>query len=297
MSISNQVEAIRNWGESSLKPGLQTVAQWTGESLALSLEAVGAWVNGSLAPWIEAASATALYWLGRAAVDFYLKTVLRQDVHWHAALPEGPKIVAANHPTTTDPFYILALIPEQVHVLVTGGAFTVPGFGAYLERTGHVPVVRNSGGATVEAARRLLEAGQTIVIFPEGALSPLEGALSPLEGSIGFHQAHSGVARLALSTGAPVIPVGIGLQPALIRFLEVELDGRPEMSRLYLHGRYATTVGKARYFEGNADDRAQVRAVSGQIMDIIARLSRESTARIGAAQLPASPLAARPLPI
>ena len=141
------------------------------------------------------------------------------DVQWRAPLPEGPKILAANHPTTTDPFFILTLLSEQTSVLVTGGAFEVPLFGAYLRRAGHVPVLRDSGGATIREATDLLRSGRTVAIFPEGALSPLEGG-------IGFHRPRSGVARLALATGAPVIPIGIGLQQERIRTVDVEMEGQ-----------------------------------------------------------------------
>ena len=74
--------------------------------------------------------------------------------------------------------------------------------GRYLRAAGHIPVITGNGRAAFEEAKRLLGAGQTVTIFPEGSISPLEG---------GFYPARTGVARLALSTGAPVIPVGIHL--------------------------------------------------------------------------------------
>jgi 1-acyl-sn-glycerol-3-phosphate acyltransferase len=212
-----------------------------------------------------------LYWFGRFAVSLHTRLMLRTDVHWHAPLPDGPKILAANHPTTTDPFYILTLVPDQVSVLVTEAAFGVSGFGCYLQRSGHVPAARNSGGATVKALQRKIEAGRTVAIFPEGALSPLEG---------GLHQPHTGAARLALITGAPVIPVGIGLQPQRIRFSKAEVDG--EVAHLYLRGPYAMTVGQPLHFRGNVEDREYVRSVSEQIMQRIISLAGESAQRVRA---------------
>jgi 1-acyl-sn-glycerol-3-phosphate acyltransferase len=195
------------------------------------------------------------------------------DVQWRGPLPEGPKILAANHPTTTDPFFILTLLAEQTSVLVTGGAFEVPLFGAYLRNAGHVPVLRNSGGATIREATDLLTSGRTVAIFPEGALSPLEGG-------IGFHRPRSGVARLALSSGAPVIPVGIGLQEDRIRTVAVEMEGQQEEGRFYTGGQYAVTVGKPMWFEGNVDNWEYVRLVSERIMQRIVTLSQQSALRI-----------------
>jgi len=237
-----------------------------------------------------------LYWLGRSVVSAYTRTLLNMDVEWHAPLPEGAKILAANHPTTTDPFFILTLLPEPISVLVTGGAFDVPLFGSYLRQTGHVPVLRNSGGRTVQQARELLEAGRTVAIFPEGALSPTHrnsaGSADPAgadcgELRVGFHKPHSGVARLALGTGAPVIPVGISLDPARIRVLDVELEGQTEEGRVYTGGPYAVTVGRPLWFEGNTTDWRLVQQVSEHIMDRIMRLSQEGTRRLSQAPAPA----------
>jgi 1-acyl-sn-glycerol-3-phosphate acyltransferase len=211
--------------------------------------------------------------------------MLDVDIQWHAPLPEGPKILAANHPTTTDPLYILTLLPEPVSVLITAASFDVPGVGAYLRATGHMPAVRSSGGATVDAMVRQVEAGRSVTIFPEGTLSPLAG---------GFHWPHSGVARVALRTGAPVIPVGIGLQRDRIRVTEAKVDGDKATGHFYPSGPYAITVGQPLTFEGDVRDREWVRAVAGQIMNHICSLARESERRIERAQ--AAEAGARPAP-
>jgi 1-acyl-sn-glycerol-3-phosphate acyltransferase len=224
-----------------------------------------------------------LYRLGRTAMDLYGRLVLDMDIQWSGPLPGGPKILAANHPTTTDPFLIMLLAAEQVSVLVTEGCFKIPVFGPYLRAAGHVPVIRNSGGSTVGAASRLLRAGRTVAIFPEGAISPPEG---------GFHQPHSGVARLALGTGAPVIPVGIGLHRERIRRFEAGVAGKPEVVTWYSGGPYAVTVGQPLRFQGDGEDRAYVRLVSQQIMQRIAHLAQESARRVEAARQ----LTARPAP-
>ena len=221
----------------------------------------------------KAASEQFWYRLGRGAVSLFTRVALHMDVQWRGPLPGGPKILAANHPTTTDPFFILTLLSDQTSVLVTGGAFEVPLFGAYLRNAGHVPVLRGSGGATIREAAELLKSGRTVAIFPEGALSPLEGG-------IGFHRPRSGVARLALTSGAPVIPVGIGLQQDRIRTVAVEMEGQQEEGRFYTGGRYAVTVGKPMWFEGNVDNWDYVRLVSGRIMQRIVCLSQQSALRI-----------------
>jgi len=224
---------------------------------------------------LHVASEKILYWLGCSVVGLFARSMLELDVSWRSPLPSGSKIIAANHPTTLDPFLILTLAPTQTSVLVTGGAFQVPVFGHYLQRAGHVPVIRGHGRAAFEKARQLLEAGRTIGIFPEGALSPLEG---------GVHEPRTGAARLSLSTGAPVIPVGIHLQRECVRSFGVQLDGEPVVGRFYLRGPYAMTVGEPLHFKGEVQDRECVRSVSECIMQRIVSLSQESARRIEASQ-------------
>jgi 1-acyl-sn-glycerol-3-phosphate acyltransferase len=242
-------------------------------ALAQANEAAGWWLKEQL----PAVRERGLNRLGHSLLALHAQLLLERDIQWRVPLPQGPKILAANHPTTTDPFYILTLVREQVSVLVTEGAFQVPGFGRYLRLAGHVPAIRNSSGATVRALSRLVTGGRSVAIFPEGALSPLEG---------GYHQPHTGAARLALITGAPVVPVGIGLLRDRIRITKTEVDG--EVAHLYLRGPYAMTVGRALRFEGDATDHAYVRAVSNQIMQRIIHLAHESEQRVQ------SPRAAEP---
>jgi 1-acyl-sn-glycerol-3-phosphate acyltransferase len=248
--------------------------------------------RSNLEPAGNAFSGKALYKLGRSLLAAYASLMLDVDIQRHAPLPEGPKILAANHPTTADPFYILTLLSEPVSVLLTAASFDVPGVGAYLRATGHVPAVRGSGGATVDALARQVEAGRSVAIFPEGALSPLAD---------GFHRPHSGVARVALRTSAPVIPVGIGLQRDRIHVIETDIDGDKAIGHLYPRGPYVMTVGQPLSFEGDVRDHERTRAVADQIMNHIRSLACESEYRIervqaleaGTLPVPVWPIGAR----
>lgn len=220
-----------------------------------------------------------LYRVGRSMVAWYTRLMLRMDVAWEAPVPRGPKILAPNHPTTTDPFYVMTLTQEPVSILVTGAAFEVPLFGRYLDAAGHVPVAKGEGAmpaarrATFEAARTLLEEGRNVAIFPEGSLSPENGGLC---------RPRTGAARLALITGAPVIPVGIAMLPERVRRFEPEIQGQKELGRLYLRGPYAMTVGRPLWLHGDVEDWAYVRREMEWIMAHIARLRQCSQDRIAA---------------
>ena len=211
-----------------------------------------------------------LYRMGRSIVSTWMRWGLDVDLQGRGLLPEGPKILAPNHPTSLDPFYILTLLREPVSVLVTAAAFNTPVFGKYLHAAGHIPAVRGSGGGTVEALTHRVETGHSVAIFPEGALSPPGG----------FHQPHTGLARVALRTGAPVIPVGISPDHHRIRVTRTWIDGEWVTAHLYTRGPYAMTVGRPLYFNGDARDRELVNTVSERIMEQIRRLAIEGQDRI-----------------
>lgn len=211
-----------------------------------------------------------LYLFSKPIVRTYVETLLHMDIFRHEPLPIGPKIVAANHPSTTDPFYVAAMVRHQSFILINNLLFQVPGLGAYLRHSQHIPVAIGRGQAAVDRAADLLKDGRTVIIFPEGDLSPIEG---------GCHPARTGVARLALLSGAPVVPVGIHLQHERIHSIRSTVRGQVEVGRWYLRGPYHVTVGRPLQFIGDVEDRPQVRIVANTIMHHIIELMRESENR------------------
>lgn len=117
---------------------------------------------------------------------------------------DGPLILAANHMSNADPVVIGAwLTPalgRRIHWLGKREMFEWPIVGWMARNGGVVPVDR--GGADIEAfriAQRVLEAGQVLMVFPEGTRSR-DGVLQ---------QPKDGLAMLALRTGAPIVPIGV----------------------------------------------------------------------------------------
>lgn len=211
------------------------------------------------------------YLLGRLIVTIYAHIALNMDILWKTARPTGPVILAANHPSTTDPAIVTTLVNRQASILINHILFNVPVFGRSLRMAGHIPVIHGNGKAALQEASRLLKAGRTIIIFPEGDISPLTG---------GMHKLHTGVARLAMLTGAPVIPVGISLDADRIQIVQTEVKGTMEPGTWYLHGPYGVTVGEPMQFEGSVDDREYVKSVTETIMQQISLLAQESAIRI-----------------
>ncbi len=218
-----------------------------------------------------------LYTLGRVVIQGYARLMLKMDVHLHAALPAGPIIFVANHPSATDPFLIHMISRKQINVLITAKAFSVPVFGWFLHKVQEIPVPLEHGSAALEQASQHLARGQSVAIFIEGRISPLEG---------GFLPPRSGAARLAISSGAPVVPVGIFLHRERCHNIRSRIaGGMPSEARWYLRGPYAITVGHPTHFVGDAEDREHVHRTSETIFEGIRSLAHESERRIHSRKL------------
>ena len=170
-------------------------------------------------------------------MNTYMRLLTRFNARQEALLPEQPLIFVCNHPTTTDPFLLPLLVNDPIHILVIETAFEVPVLGKLIEAAGHhrVPRQRGSGGALIEKALTSLQNGNHVGIFPEGNLSNEDGTMQ---------HTHGGAARIALMSGAPVIPVGIAVSPdaCLVKELKDCPDEPP--LRWVTHGSYFMTVGK-----------------------------------------------------
>jgi glycerol-3-phosphate dehydrogenase (NAD(P)+) len=114
---------------------------------------------------------------------------------------EGPVILAANHRSFFDPFVIGTMTRRPVYYVAKQELFTYSRLLSWLlNALGAFPVTRGAGDQeTIETAKQILGRGEIVLMFPEGTRTR--------PGSLG--QPKRGVGRLALETGAPVVPIAI----------------------------------------------------------------------------------------
>ncbi len=212
-----------------------------------------------------------VYGLTVQLIRLYARLMFKLDIRFHSALPAGPKLFAANHPSASDPFLIHLLSSKHLSVLVSGNAFAMPVFGSFLYHCRQISVIPGQGKDALDQAGLRLKSGQSVGIFPEGLVSPHEG---------GYHSARSGAARLALMTGAPVVPVGIYLPRDRNLYITSKLSGKHTAAYWYLRGPYGITIGEPERFEGDPEDQSLVHAVTALLMERIHSLAEESEHRV-----------------
>ena len=135
------------------------------------------------------------FWITRAGLPL---VGVRVVVKGFERFPHGASIVMANHSSNLDPDVLLPLLPGRVVIYLKASLM-----GYAMRLAGFIPVQRDgsveSAKAASELAKRALEQGSCLVLFPEGTRSR-DGSLLPFKRGPFF---------LAMESGAPVVPVSI----------------------------------------------------------------------------------------
>jgi 1-acyl-sn-glycerol-3-phosphate acyltransferase len=202
------------------------------------------------------------YGILRAFLTPFLMILFRPKVKGLRNVPgSGPVIIASNHLSFSDSIFMPLVVPRKVTFLAKSEYFTSPGPKGLLKKLtfialGQVPVDR-SGGRRSEAALiaglKVLAEGKCLGIYPEGTRSP-DGRL---------YKGRSGIARLAIDSGAPVIPV------AMFNTEKIQPTGTvvPKVMRVEM------IFGEPMYFEGDSTDLVHLRDVTNKIMSAIQAMS------------------------
>ncbi|SCF00381.1 lysophospholipid acyltransferase family protein [Micromonospora chokoriensis] len=207
-----------------------------------------------------------LYWLLKyVLLGPLLKLIFRPRVEGlHHVPATGPVILASNHLSFFDSIFIPLIVSRRVTFVAKAEYFTGKGIKGRLMKmffvgTGTIPVDRSGGQAAraaLDTQLRVLRAQGVAGIYPEGTRSP-DGRL---------YRGKTGVARLALESGAVVVPV------AMLNADELQPPGRllPRVGQVRV--RFGAPLDFARY-AGLAGDRFVERAVTDEVMYELMELS------------------------
>ena len=206
------------------------------------------------------------YWLLKWVVlGPVLKLVFRPQTEGAEHVPdEGAAILASNHLSYADWLFMPLTLPRRVTFVAKAEYFTSPGIKGWFQKkffsgAGQVPIDRTGASAAegaLSAAKRILAEGGLFGIYPEGTRSH-DGRL---------YRGRTGVARLALETGVPVIPT------AVVGTDVVAPPGKKFGRLVRPVVRFGKPLDFSRY-EGLENDRFILRSITDEIMYEIMRLS------------------------
>ncbi|WP_211228439.1 lysophospholipid acyltransferase family protein [Glycomyces tenuis] len=206
-----------------------------------------------------------IYRVLKAVLGPILWAIWRPQVEGLDHVPEtGPAILASNHLAVFDSVFLPLVVKRHITFIAKSDYFTGTGAKGWMTRTfmgmvGAIPVDRAGGdaaAASLGTGKRVLSEGQLFGIYPEGTRSP-DGRL---------YRGKTGVARLALETGSPVVPV------AMMNTGELQPIGKRLPSRGRPRIRIGPPLDFGRY-SGLVGDRTVERAVTDEIMDALRELS------------------------
>ncbi|WP_214368526.1 lysophospholipid acyltransferase family protein [Pseudonocardia sp. H11422] len=219
-----------------------------------------------------------LYWWSKfVLLGPLLRLFCRPTIEGLEHLPErGGAILASNHLAVVDSFFLPLLVPRRITFLAKREYFTQPGLVGWAKKqfftgVGQVPVDRSGGSAAqaaMDTAVRLLREDKLLGIYPEGTRSP-DGRL---------YKGKTGVARMALEAGVPVIPV------AMIGTDKVNPIGSRVWKPHHVHVKIGEPLDFSRY-EGMAGDRFIERSMTDEIMYSLMELSGQTYVDLYAASV------------
>ena len=202
-----------------------------------------------------------LYDIAKVILKPLFKFAFKLDIQGLDNVPDtGGAIMAPNHISVIDSFVLPAVLPRRI---------TYVGKAEYMDSwktkyifpaLGMIPIDREGGSKSegaLSAATRVLERGELFGIYPEGTRSR----------DAKLHKGHTGVARLALATRCPIIPVGIqgtlDIQPP---------DAKAPKPFTYARIRVGKPIDVRRYGD-QASDHLVLRQITDEVMYEIRELS------------------------
>ena len=204
------------------------------------------------------------YWVLKAVLTPLLRFFYRVRVEGIENVPaDGPAILASNHISFSDSIFLPLVLRRRVTFVAKAEYFEDPKTAWFFRAMGQIPIKRTGGSASegaMAAARDVLDGGGLFGIYPEGTRSP-DGRL---------YKGHTGVARLALQTRAPVLAV------AMIGTREAQPIGQA-MPRLFMPItiRISKPLTFGRYFD-RVDDPHVLRGITDEVMFELRELSGQA---------------------
>jgi 1-acyl-sn-glycerol-3-phosphate acyltransferase len=201
------------------------------------------------------------YWVVKAILTPVLRLLFKVSPDGRERVPsQGPAILASNHLSFSDSIFLPLVLRRRITFVAKAEYFDDRKTAWFFRAVGQIPIRRGGGSASrraLDSAMEVLRAGGLFGIYPEGTRSP--------DGNL--YKGHTGVARLALESGAPVIAV------AMVGTREAQPIGQVKPNFFSPIG---IKFSKPMYFDkysDKGDDPRVLRQITDEIMFELRQLS------------------------
>ena len=195
-----------------------------------------------------------LYNFFKSIIKLYLTAFLEFRVWGKENIPPGPKIFCSNHFSSTDPFYVITIMDEPIHMII-GPGFSVPVVKQILKIGKQINALSENREKVIPTAVDYLKKAESVFIFPEGDLNDQKI----------LRAFYSGMAKIYLSFPVPIIPIGI-ISP--IRYVKekeknIKIGETVYKTLTVLTGKFFANIGKPVRFPEFENDGLTTDAITG----------------------------------
>ena len=242
----------------------------------------------------------------KAIISLFLRLLWRVRVEGREHIPaDGPVILAANHQSFCDSFFLPLVVKRRVTYVAKAEYFDSWKTAWFFRAAGQIPMNRSGGDASqraLDTATEVLRSGGVLAIYPEGTRAP----------DARLHKGKTGVARLSLGCNVPVVPVGIlgtrKVQPpgsmvmrpfraVTVRFgppVVYEHDGEQVETGSWRAGARATGAGANHAPGEHVPDQDELRTLTDALMQAIATRSGQEYVDVYASRTKQPPAGGAP---
>ena len=209
-----------------------------------------------------------MFWMKKAIyntlkniIKIYLMIFCEFRVWGKEKIISGPKIFCSNHFSSTDPFFVITLMSEPVHMII-GPGFSIPILKNILNAGEQINALEIHRSEVINSAVKYLSKGESVYIFPEGNLNNQNELL----------KFYNGVAKIHIETNLPIIPIGILSPRRNVKDKKINMKiGETVFKTLtVLTGKYYANIGEPLLFQDKDYSLNEItKIVRNKIIDLI----------------------------
>lgn len=207
-----------------------------------------------------------IYNIIKKMISIYLNIFLEFRVWGKENIPDGPKIFCSNHFSSSDPFFMITVMDEPVHMVI-GPGFSVPFFRHLLKAGEQINALPENRKNVINEAVSYLKKGESVYIFPEGDLND----------QISLREFYHGMAKIYLACPLPIVPIGIVSPIRYVKEIDknITINETTYRTLAVMSGKYYANIGAALRFGSDVDVKTITDRVKEEVKFLIDDIKKD----------------------